>query len=178
MVRNANTSPTRSMPLVAKQAEVAADGMSVTFWLDEQAAFSDGHGGHGRRCVFHLRPAERKTACRNIPVSLQDVEGCTVEAAQATYAFKGSNVRDLPLTVARCRCSRRPITANEFNKTTLEPPLGSGPYKVKELNQGSFITYELREDWWAKDLPVNRGRYNFDEIKLLYFRDRTPSLKR
>jgi len=59
----------------------------------------------------------------------------------------------------------------------LAPPLGSGPYKVKDLKQGQFITYERRSDYWAKDKPVNVGRYNFGEIKLLYFRDRTTELE-
>ncbi len=163
---------------LAKQAEVAADGMGVTFWLDERAAFSDGTAVTAEDVCFTF-DLLKKDGLPQYAVALQDVEACTVEEPlKLTYAFKGSNVRDLPLTVAQLPVfSKAYYTANEFNKTTLEPPLGSGPYKVKDLNQGSFITYELRDDWWAKDLPVNRGRYNFGEIKLLYFRDRTTELE-
>ena len=53
----------------------------------------------------------------------------------------------------------------DISQTTLEPPLGSGPYKVKSFQQGQYVTYERRSDYWAKDLPVNRGRFNYDEVK-------------
>jgi microcin C transport system substrate-binding protein len=164
--------------LVARQAEVASDRMSVTFWLDERAKFSDGTAVTGED-VCHTFDLLKKDGLPQFAVALQDVESCSAdEAGKVRYSFKGSNVRDLPLTVAGLPIfSKAYYTANEFNKTTLEPPLGSGPYKVKELSQGSFITYELRDDYWAKDLPVNRGRHNFGEIKLLYFRDRTSELE-
>ncbi len=177
MVRNADE-PDAVYAMAARQAEVSTDRMSVTFWLDERAKFSDGTQLTAED-VCHTFDLLKKDGLPQYAVALQDVESCTVsEPLKLNYSFKGSNVRDLPLTVAQLPIfSKAYYTANEFNKTTLEPPLGSGPYKVKELNQGSFITYELRDDWWAKDLPVNRGRYNFGEIKLLYFRDRTTELE-
>ncbi len=164
--------------LVAKQAEVASDRMSVTFWLDERAKFSDGTAVTGED-VCHTFDLLKKDGLPQYAVALQDVEACTAdEPGKVRYSFKGGNVRDLPLTVASLPIfSKAYYTANEFNKTTLVPPLGSGPYKVKELGQGSFITYERRDDYWAKDLPVNRGKHNFGEIKLLYFRDRTSELE-
>ena len=55
--------------------------------------------------------------------------------------------------------------------------MGSGPYKVGLLRQGDYITYVKRDDYWAKDLNVNRGIYNFAEIRLEYFRDRTAELE-
>ncbi|HLF21017.1 MAG TPA: extracellular solute-binding protein, partial [Aestuariivirga sp.] len=66
---------------------------------------------------------------------------------------------------------------HDFTRTTLEPPMGSGPYRIEAFKQGQFVTYRRRDDYWARDLPVNRGRNNFDEIKLLYFRDRTAELE-
>ena len=65
----------------------------------------------------------------------------------------------------------------EFDKTTLEPPLGSGPYRVLELDAGRSITYERVKDWWAQDLAVNRGRFNFDRIRYDYYRDGTVALE-
>jgi len=59
----------------------------------------------------------------------------------------------------------------DITKITVEPPLGSGPYKVGDFQVGRYIVWERVEDWWAKDLPVNRGRYNFDKIRWDYFRD-------
>ena len=64
-----------------------------------------------------------------------------------------------------------------FGKTTLEPPLGSGPYKITEIDPGTSITYEKVDDWWAADLPVNQGRYNFDKIVYDYYRDSNVALE-
>ena len=164
--------------LVAKTADVAADKMAVTFVLDEAATFSDGTKltADDVCASFDLLKNQGHPSYQ---ISLGDVETCSVDDRyQATYRFKGSNVRDLPAIVAQLPIfSKAFYAANEFDKTTLTPPLGSGPYKVKQLGQGQFITYERRDDYWAKDKPVNRGRYNFDEIKLLYFRDRTTELE-
>ena len=65
----------------------------------------------------------------------------------------------------------------DITKTTMEIPLGSGPYKIKEFDAGRSITYERVKDYWAKDLPVSKGQWNFDEIKLTYFLDRTPAFE-
>ena len=66
---------------------------------------------------------------------------------------------------------------HDFAKTTLKAPLGSGPYRIAKMKQGSFIIFERREDYWAKDLPVNTGRYNFAELRYEYFRDRTAEFE-
>lgn len=177
MVRNFNE-PDAVYSLVAKTADVAPDRMSVTFALDEAATFADGSKLTAQDVCATFGLLKEKGHPR-FQISLGDVESCAVDAPyQATYKFTGSNVRDLPTTVALLPIfSKAFYEANEFDKTTLAPPLGSGPYKVKQLKQGQFITYERRDDYWAKDRPVNRGRYNFDEIKLLYFRDRTAELE-
>lgn len=177
MVRNQNE-PDAVYSLVAKTADVAADRLAVTFALDEAAVFSDGSKLTAEDVCASFALLKDK-GHPSYQISLGDVETCTVDSAyQVTYRFKGSNVRDLPATVAQLPIfSKAFYETNEFDKTTLTPPLGSGPYKVKQLGQGQFITYERRKDYWAKDKPVNRGRYNFDEIKLLYFRDRTTELE-
>jgi microcin C transport system substrate-binding protein len=88
------------------------------------------------------------------------------------FNFKNNHNRDLPIIV-----SSLPILPKhyyqkiDFNKTTLEIPLGSGPYKIKELTPNRTIVYQRVEDYWAKDLPVNKARYNFDKIVFDYYRD-------
>jgi len=62
-------------------------------------------------------------------------------------------------------------------KTTLEPPLGSGPYRIKQVSPARSITYERVADYWGKDLPVNRGQWNFDEIRFDYYRDVTVAFE-
>jgi microcin C transport system substrate-binding protein len=94
------------------------------------------------------------------------------------YTFKGELVRDLPLTVAGLPIlSKAYYATHPFDQTTLDPPLGSGPYVVDSLAQGRTITYRRNPDYWAKDLPVNRGRWNFDKIRFEYFRDRTAGME-
>ena len=65
----------------------------------------------------------------------------------------------------------------EFDQTTLDPPLGSGPYRLADFKSGAFVSYRRREDYWGKDLHVNRGRFNFDELRYEYYRDRTAELE-
>ena len=94
------------------------------------------------------------------------------------YTFTGTQIRDLPLVVAGLPILSKAYYATpEFDQTTLEPPLGSGPYKIGDFKQGAFVSYKRRDDYWAKDLPVNRGRYNFDELRYEYYRDRTAELE-
>jgi microcin C transport system substrate-binding protein len=73
--------------------------------------------------------------------------------------------------------SKAYYATRDFAATTLEPPLGSGPYTVGAVRQGRSIVYRRRPDYWAKDLPVNRGRWNFAEIRFEYFRDRTAGME-
>ena len=164
--------------LLAETADLADDRMSVTFTLRSDAAFSDGTPvrAHDVKASFDLLKTKGHPRYQ---ISLRDVDDCTViDDRTVRYAFSGKNVRDLPMTVAALPVfSKAFYDTNDFAKSSLLPPLGSGPYRIKEFKQGSFITYELRDDYWAKDLPVNRGRFNFGEIKLLYFRDRTAELE-
>jgi microcin C transport system substrate-binding protein len=107
------------------------------------------------------------------------VTGATaVDANTVRYEFKGENVRDLPTLVATLPVfSKAYYTASDFLKESLDPPMGSGPYEISEYRQGTFVTYKRRKDYWAADLPVNKGRYNFDEIRFEYYRDRAVGLE-
>jgi microcin C transport system substrate-binding protein len=67
--------------------------------------------------------------------------------------------------------------ARDPMKTTLEPPLGSGPYRIKQVTPGRSISYERVADYWGKDLPVNRGQWNYDEIRFDYYRDETVAFE-
>jgi microcin C transport system substrate-binding protein len=80
----------------------------------------------------------------------------------------------LPLIIAELPIfSKAYYATHDFTKTTLEPPLGSGPYKIRDFKVGQYVSYIRRADYWAADLPVNKGRWNFDEIRMEYFKDRT-----
>jgi len=164
--------------LVAKTADVADDGLSVTFELRQNARFADGTPVTAQDVVFSFNIIKEK-GHPNIALQLRDVVSAQAENDyRVTYTFKGSQLRDLAIIVARLPIfSKAYYATREFDETTLEAPLGSGPYKVKSLKVGRTITYQRREDYWAKDLPVNKGRYNFDELVYEYFRDRTAEFE-
>jgi len=164
--------------LVAKSAEVADDGMSVTFYLRPEARFSDGSPLTADDVVFSFETLKEK----GHPIyrqTLRDVvKAEALDPSTVRYTFKGDLVRDLPLTVAELPIfSKAYYSKRKFDETTLEPPLGSGPYVVDSLSQGRTITYRRNPNYWAKDLPVNKGRWNFDKIRFEYFRDRTAGME-
>lgn len=164
--------------LVAKTADVADDKASVTFVLREEATFADGSALTADDVCdsFRLLSAHGH---ENIKITIRDVESCDVLGPHdLRYRFKGVNTRDLPLTVATLPIFSMAYYGKvDFTKSTLEPPLGSGPYKVKSFKPGEYVAYERRPDYWAKDLPVDRGRYNFAEVRFEYFRERIAGLE-
>lgn len=178
LMARAQDEPDAVYGLVAESAELADDKMSVTFHLRPEARFRDGSPVTADDVVFTLTTLKEKGHPR-YQLSLRDVIDATaVDPHTVRYRFRGENVRDLPLIVAGLPIfSKAYYTAHDFLKETLDPPVGSGPYEIADFRQGSFITYRRRKDYWAKDLPVNKGRYNFDEIRFEYYRDRAVALE-
>lgn len=164
--------------LVAESAEVADDGMSVTFYLRPEARFADGSPMTADDVVFSFETLKTK-GHPMFHQTLRDVEKAeSIDPHTVRYTFKGDLVRDLPLTVAALPIfSKAYYAEKKFDATTMEPPLGSGPYLVDDFAQGRTITYRRNPDYWAKDLPVNAGRWNFDKIRFEYFRDRTAGME-
>jgi len=123
--------------------------------------------------VFTLETLKTKGHPR-LKLSLRDVAGAAAAGPHTvTYRFTGENLRDLPVLVATLPVlSKAYYTANDFLKESLDPPLGSGPYEISDYRPGTYVTYKRRPDYWAANLPVNRGRHNFDEIRFEYYRDR------
>lgn len=88
------------------------------------------------------------------------------------FTFKPGENREMPLIVGQLPVLPKHYwQARDFERTTLEPPLGSGPYKVGAFAAGQYVTYERVRDYWGKDLAVNAGRHNFDFMRYEYYRD-------
>ncbi len=161
--------------LVAEWAEVAPDRASVTFGLRREARFADGSPLTARDVVFSLDVLKEKGSIlwRSI---LTDVTGAeALDDYTVRYTFRpGPHTRDLPMRVAGLPIfSAAWWEGRDFAESSLDIPLNSGPYEIGAFEQGRFISYRRRDDYWAKDLPVNVGRWNFDEIRIEYFRDRS-----
>jgi microcin C transport system substrate-binding protein len=178
LMTRAMDEPDAMYGLAAREAELAGDGRSVTFYLRPEAKFSDGSPLTAEDVVFSFNILKEKGHPR-IAIQLRDVtEARAIDARTVRYAFKGENTRDLPLIVAGLPIfSKAYYAGKDFAKDSLDPPLGSGPYKISDFRQGAHVTYKRRPDYWAADLPVNKGRFNFDEIRYEYYRDRTASLE-
>lgn len=177
MVRAADE-PDALYGLIAKSVSRAEDGNSIAFHLRKEARFHDGTPLTAEDAAFSLRLLKEK----GHPLISQNMREVKEIAAPDPHTliivFTGNQTRDLPLFIAQLPIfSKAYYTAHEFDQTTLEPPLGSGPYKVKTVRPGRSITYERVKDYWAKDLNVNVGRWNFGEIRFEYFRDRTAQFE-
>jgi microcin C transport system substrate-binding protein len=167
--------------LVASSADVAPDRMSVVFKLRPEAQFADGTPVTADDVVFSfeaLKGLEEKGR-PEVTIPLRHVvKAETLDPLTVRYTFEGNLVRDLPLVVAELPILPKAYYAKHaLDLTSLDKPLASGPYEIGAFRPGTFVTYRRRPDYWAKDLPVNRGRFNFDELRYDYYRDRTVELE-
>ncbi|MEE8253057.1 MAG: extracellular solute-binding protein [Hyphomicrobium sp.] len=164
--------------LVASSAEVAPDGKSVVFHMRPQAKFADGSPVTAEDAVFSFETLKEK-GHPSLALPLRDVTKAeALDPHTVRYTFEGDLTRDLPRIVATLPLlSKAYYTEHPFKQTSLDRPLGSGPYKIANFKPGTYVTYKRRPDYWAKDLNVNRGRFNFDELRYEYYRDRTLELE-
>jgi microcin C transport system substrate-binding protein len=171
--------PASMYGLVAKTADVAADKLSVTFKMRPQAQFADGTPLTAEDCVFSFNILKEKGNPAVYPIMLRDVvKADAIDAHTVRYSFQGEQLRDLPMLVGGLPIlSKAYYSARNFDETTLEPPVGSGAYKIGDFKQGTYFTLKRRDDYWGKDLPVMRGIGNFDEIRFEYYGDRVPEVE-
>ena len=165
--------------LIAKSAEIAPDRRSITFQMRPEAKFSDGSPVTADDAAFTFEILKEKGA-PGIALPLRDVGSAqAIDKHTVRYTFQGDRLRDLPLVVAGLPVlSKAYYATRAFDQTSLaEAPLGSGPYQLANFEKDKFLSYKRRADYWAKDLPVNVGRNNFDEVRFEYFRDRSIALE-
>jgi len=163
---------------VAKEVEISDDRKALRFFLRPEAAFHDGTPITAGDVKFSLETLREK-GHPNISTELQGVAEVNAEDDHTVFVrLKPDTARSLPLSVATQPIfSRAWWNGKDFQASYSEAPLGSGPYKVGNFSFGSYIEFERVKDWWADDLPVMRGSYNFDIIRYEYYRDRTASFE-
>jgi microcin C transport system substrate-binding protein len=159
--------------LVAKSVRVSADGRTYRFQLRPEARFHDGSRLTARDVAFSLETLKTK-GHPSFAQLLRPVESVAAEGDEVVIVrFNEGRGRDAPLVVAGMPIfSAAYYATRPFEESTLDAPLGSGPYRVKRFEVGRFIAFERVADYWAKNLPVTVGLNNFDEIRYEYFRDR------
>ena len=170
--------------LVAHSVEVADDKSSATFYMRPEARFSDNSPLTAEDVVFTLTSLKEKGAPL-YRITLQDVTKAeAIDAHTVRFSFTGPRTRDLPLVVAELPIlSKKYYTTPredgvliKFDETSVRPPVTSGAYRVGKFEPGKYVTYERRPDYWGKDLPINVGQNNFDQIRFDYYQNKNVEL--
>jgi microcin C transport system substrate-binding protein len=173
LMTRAEDEPDAMYGLAARAVQISSDGLTYRFSLRPGIRFHDGSPITGHDVAFSLRILKEK----GHPIAQQLLRDFTAaqapDDATVIVTFATNRARDVPLFVASLPIlSRAYYTDHSFDETTLEPPLGCGPYKVGRFEPGRYIAYERVKDWWGADLPVSRGQNNFDVVRYEYYRDR------
>lgn len=167
--------------LIAKDIEVAEDRLSVTFTLDERAAFSDGSPVTPEDVKFSLEALKSEAAHPFYQVYFQDITGAEIlDERRIRFNFARVN-RELPMIAGQLPVLSRAFhAAHPFDATGAEamiPPVGSGPYTVAQVSPGKLIRYKKNPNYWAKDHPARRGMFNFDAVTIKSYKDPVVSLE-
>lgn len=170
--------PNTKYGLVAEKVDKASDSSWVRFYLRKEAKFNDGQPitAEDVAYTFNLIRKEGSPFYRQY---YADVDKVIIENKhQVLFTFKAKNNRELPMIVGEIAILPKHYWQNKnFNTTSLTPPLGSGPYRIVDVKPNASIRYERVKNWWAKDLPVVKGFYNFDTITVDYYRDMAIGLE-
>jgi microcin C transport system substrate-binding protein len=152
---------------------ISADGLTHRYLLRPEARFHDGARITAEDVAFSLNTLKEK-GHPIITQFMRDVVGAQAEGeATVVVRFAEKRARDVPLFVAAMPIfSKAYYSKRPFEESTLEVPLGSGPYKVGRFEPGRYIEYERVKDWWGASLPVSVGTNNFDVIRYEFYRDR------
>ena len=173
LMARASDEPDAMYGFAARKVIISDDGLTYRFLIRSDATFHDGSRLTAHDVAFSLNLLKAK----GHPLITQQLRDLTSADADddrsVTLLFAEKRARDVPLFAASLPIfSRAYYTQKPFDESTLDIPLGSGAYKVGRFEAGRYIEYDRMKDWWAKDLPVMRGQYNFDTVRYEFYRDR------
>jgi microcin C transport system substrate-binding protein len=173
LMTRAQDEPDALYGLAARAVQISPDRLTYRFLMRRGIKFHDGSPLTAHDVAFSLKVLKEK-GHPIVQQLLRDFAGAQApDDASVVVSFASGHARDLPLFVSWLPIfSRAYYAGRPFEETTLEPPLGCGPYKVGRFEPGRYIEYERLKDWWGADLPVARGQNNFDVIRYEYYRDR------
>jgi microcin C transport system substrate-binding protein len=173
LMARANDEPDAMYGLVAKSVQISADKLTYRFTIRPEAKFHDGSKLTAHDAAFSLTTLKAK-GHPLILTQLRDmVKAEAPDDATLVVTFAEKRARDVPLYVAGLPIfSKAYYASRPFDESTLDIPLGSGPYKVGKFEVNRYIEFERVKDWWGAELPVTRGSYNFDVVRYEFYRDR------
>jgi microcin C transport system substrate-binding protein len=173
LMARANDEPDALYGFVARSVQISPDKLIYRFTLRPEARFHDGTRLTAQDAAFSINILKEKGHPLLI-VQLRDmVKAEAPDDATVVVTFAKDRARDVPLFVASLPIFSKAYYANRaFDESTIDTPLGSGPYKVGKFEANRYIEYDRVKDWWAADLPVCRGSFNFDTVRYEFYRDR------
>ena len=163
---------------LAQSIQMPSDRSWVIFELHPEARWHDGVPVSAADVIFSFKTL----TTQGIPffrTFYADVDTVfAIDERRVKFQFQEGTNREMPLIVGQLRILPAHYWQDrDFGATTLEPPLGSGPYKIADFEPGRSITYERVEEYWGRDIPVHKGRHNFDVIRYEYYRDRNVAIE-
>jgi microcin C transport system substrate-binding protein len=163
---------------LAEIIELPADKMRVAFELRPEAKFSDGTPVTAEDVAWTFRTLLEQGR-PSFRIQMADVKDVAVEGPRrVVFHFTSNENRELPLILGGLPVlPKHFFDGRDFTKPLTDPPIGSGPYRIAELELGRSVTYERRPDWWAANMPTGKGTNNFDRVRVEYFRDSTVAME-
>lgn len=178
LMRDSLTQPDIKYAWIAKDIQVDLPSKQVTFTLDPRAHWADKTPISAADVVFTFNTLKTKghPFYRSY---MKDVQSAKADgASRVIFTLATDKNRELPFILAGLPVlPKKDWDGRDFAATTLQKPLGSGPYQVAEISAPRRITYTRNDNWWAKDLPASQGKYNFDTITYDYYRDASVALQ-
>jgi microcin C transport system substrate-binding protein len=164
--------------LIAASVSISKDRNTFTFELRPEARWHDGSPLTAHDCAFTYDLLKEK-GHPQLQMPLEYLVSATAQDDRTlVLVFDGKQSAQAILSiVAYPILSKAYYTANEFDASTMQPPLGSGAYRMGQIRPGTSITYERVTDYWGRDLPVNVGQNNFDQIRIDFYQDRQPAFE-
>ena len=178
LMTSSGDEPFTEYGLVADSIKVANDRSWVEFHINPKARFQDGKPITAADVVFsfNILMTQGQPGYQAYYADVKSVKA--IDSHLVRFDLKKTRNRELPLILGQIPVLPKHYWAHhKFDSTKLEIPVGSGPYRIEKFDPGSSITYVRDKNYWARDLPVNKGRYNFDKIVYDYFNDDTVALQ-
>jgi len=173
LMARSDDEPDAMYGLAAKSVRISPDKLTYRFTLRPEAKFHDGSNITAHDVAWSINTLKAK-GHPLIQVQMRDVKGAeAIDDATVIVTFVEKRARDVPLYVASLPIfSKKYYETRPFDESTLDIPLGSGPYKVGRFEVNRFIEYDRVKDWWGASLPVCRGYFNYDVVRYEFYRDR------
>lgn len=165
-------------PLLAESIDAPEDRSEITFNINPKARFSDGRPVTADDVIFSFEVLKSRGRPNHRAYYKKVQRAERVSDHVVRFLFDGGGDREMPLILGLMPIlPRHGVVAADFEQTTLQPMLGSGPYTIARIDAGRSITYRSNPDYWGHELPQLKGRFNFEEVRFEYYRDANAMLE-